>query len=227
METTLAAAPPRAEPAPVAAAAPRAASARALAAPALLLVAALLVYHPWAAAPLSVLDFSEFLPVLRTPGGPVKHFIDLAHYFAGHGRSAWVTYAWISLNWTLFGDWAVGWDLLRFALMSGVVALSYLFLRRVGCSPLGAGAGAALLVVASPGQEGWTRLTGEPLGLAALLGAALLALGYRGARRWPARALAIALLLALAVLAKEVLAVAALPVLILCACWRPGRGLGR
>jgi len=197
---------------------------RGAAALALLAAVALLVYRPWVAAPFSTLDFSEFLPLLRAPGGVVGHFVILAKYFAGHGRSAWVTYAWISLNWSLFGEWARGWDLLRFALMCGVAGLAWAFLRRVGCSAAGATAGAALLVVGTPAQEGWTRLTGEPLGLAALLGAAMLALGYPAARRWPARAAAIALLLGLAVLAKEVLAVCALPVVLLAVFGLPARG---
>lgn len=189
---------------------------------AVLVAAALLVYAPWAAAPFSALDFSEFLPVLRAGTGFADRTVALAHYYAGHGRSAWVTYAWISLNWSLFGGWATGWDLLRAALMSGVVALAFTFLRRLGCSTAGAAAGAALLVFATPAQSAWTRLTSEPLGLAALLGAALLALGYQRAARWPARAAAIAALVLVAVLAKEVLAVCALPVLLLALCWRRG-----
>jgi len=193
---------------------------------AVVLLAALLVYRPWVAAPFSILDFSEFLPILREGGSFGERLGGLVRYFAGHGRSAWLTYAWIALNWSLFGDWSTGWDLMRFALMSGVVALAFVFLRRVGCPPLAAAAGAALLVVATPAQEGWTRLTGEPLGLAALLGAALLALGYAEAPRWAGRAIGIALLLGAAVLAKEVLAVCAGPVLALALFRRAGGGVG-
>ncbi|HEU4454877.1 MAG TPA: hypothetical protein VFR81_17575 [Longimicrobium sp.] len=192
---------------------------------AVLLLAAVLVYRPWLTAPFSILDFSEFLPILREGGSFGERLAGLVRYFAGHGRSAWVTYAWISLNWSLFGDWSAGWDGMRFALMSGVVALAFAFLRRAGCPPFAAAAGAALLVVATPAQEGWTRLTGEPLGLAALLGAALLALGYQEAPRWAGRAISMALLLGAAVLAKEVLVVCAAPVLAL-ALFRRGGGVG-
>lgn len=203
--------------------APAHGAARALG-PVLLVGLALLVYRPWIAAPFSTLDFGEFLPLLRAHG-PVGGFLAVVRYFTGHGRSTWLTYGFISFNWLVVGDWAHGWDLLRFVLMLGVVALAYRLMRRLGCSRTGATAGAALLVVASPAQGAWTRMTGEPLGLAALLGASLLALDYRAARRWLPRAAAIALLVAAAVMAKEVLAVGALPVVVLAACWRPGRGL--
>lgn len=150
------------------------------AAPLFLLVLALCVYRPWIAAPFSILDFGEFIPLLRG-NGPVDGYVELVRYFAGHGRSTWVTYGWIQLNWMLVGDWAHGWDLLRFALMVGVTWLGYAFMRRLGCSRLGAAIGASLLVVSTPAQGAWTRMTGEPIGLAALLGASMLALEYRTA----------------------------------------------
>jgi hypothetical protein len=187
-----------------------------------LLAAAFLVYAPWSAAPLTALDFSEFIPLLRAGHGFFGRILVMAPYYAHHGRASYVTYAWISLNWSLFGDWAMGWDLMRALLMSGVTVLAWVFLRRLGCSVAGATAGAALLVFATPAQSAWTRLTAEPLSLAALLGAALLALGYRQARDWPGRAVAMATLLLIAILAKEVLAVLALPLLILALCWQHG-----
>ncbi len=196
------------------------------AAPLFLLVLALCVYRPWIAAPFSILDFGEFIPLMRG-NGPVDGYAELVRYFAGHGRSTWVTYGWIQLNWLLVGDWAHGWDLLRFALLVGVTWLGYAFMRRLGCSRLGAAIGASLLVVSTPAQGAWTRMTGEPIGLAALLGASMLALEYRTAARWLPRAAAIALLLAVAVLCKEVLAVLTPLVVVLAGCWQRGRGLQR
>jgi len=205
-------------PAPAAApavAAPRTVSLPAWLPLAVILAAAFLVYAPWTPAPQSALDFSEFLPLLRLGGGFFGRFGTMVYYYAGHGRASWVTYGWIAANWSFFGDWATGWDLMRAVVMSGTAIVAWVFLRRVGCSAMGAAAGTALLVFTTPAQSAWTRFTSEPLALTALLVAALLALGYREARNWPARAAAMAGLLLFAILAKEVLAVLALPLLLL------------
>jgi hypothetical protein len=201
------------------------------AASSLLLVAlallALLLYRPWEVTAFSILDFSEFLPLVARTGSFPEAVASLSSYYGGHGRFAVLTYAWIAFNWTAFGLDPAGWEWARFALLTVNVVLVFALLRRLGQSQYASALGAALFVVAAPAAGTWIRLTGEPLSVLALLLAGLAATRYQQAARWQPVALLIVLLGAAAVAAKET-SVVVLPVLALFACtWRGRRGLGR
>lgn len=210
----------------VAASAPRiAATAMVLAGTAL----AFAIYTPWVGRPFSVLDFSEFLPILRREHNVLTQFFALVDYYLNeHGRLNVVSYAALALKWTLLGDSPMLWHWLRFVQMGVLVGGVYLLARRLGASWMGAAAGASLLVCARTAQEAWVRVTmGEPLGLGFMLGAALVVTDPRWVTRSPGgAAAATGALVAAAILAKEMLVAWVPALLLLGACYQEGGVLG-
>lgn len=191
--------------------APRTPSSRATLARARLAVAAtlalglaLVIYRPWHAVPFDIRDFSEFLPLLRghpSFGGRMHAF---AGYYASQGRLNLLSYLLIIGRWAAFGWHSAAWRTARFVEMCAVVAGAFVILRRFGAGRVGAAAGAALFIVASPAVQGWTRLTvGEPLGVLALLAMLHVAIGYRSSAHWRRDAATIALVLVATLLVKE------------------------
>lgn len=172
-----------------------------------LVALALVLYRPWIARPFDTLDFSEFLPLLTGPASLGARVIALTRYYVGeHARANVVSYAALALKWTLLGDAPVRWQWARMAEMGLVVAGIALLFRRLGLRALPALAGASLFVVSRLSSEAWFRMTmGEPLGLLLALGALLLATTWRAHPREVWRGVAAGLLMALAVLAKEML----------------------
>ena len=190
---------------------------------------ACVIYTPWAGRPFDILDFSEFLPLLRRESWFGTRFLALSDYYLHeHGRLNLVSYAALAAKWSILGDATMLWQWLRFFQMVLLVAGVYLLARRLDAGRVGAAAGAALFVSARSAEEAWIRLTmGEPLGLSLMLGAALVITGDRKASRSDVRASVIAgALVAAAILAKEML-VAWVPVLLLLAlCYREDGSLG-
>ena len=173
------------------------------------------LYGPWAPAPFSAIDYSEFLPILQGASGPLDGVGELWSYYRGHGRSNLIQYVHASLAWTLFGDHPVGWDWSFFAVAALMPPLGYALFRRLGAERLGAAFGASILVVGSAAQPAWIRMVGESHVVVFGILAALLALGYRAAPRYRGRAVAIATLALAMALAKDLAAVLALPILVL------------
>ena len=181
---------------------------RRIALAALLLAAiALAVYRPWVARPFDTLDFSEFLPLLTGPGSALGRFTGLTHYYlVEHARLNVVSYAGLALKWSLLGASPVLWQWARVLEMGLLVVGVYLLLRRLALRPFPALGGASLFVFSRVVAEAWTRMTmGEPLGLLCALGALLLATTWGERDRALPRAVAAGILMALAVLAKEML----------------------
>jgi hypothetical protein len=191
---------------------------------ALVVIGTLLLYQPWRLIPFDITDFSEFLPLLRRASIGAR-WSGFLQYYASQGRWNVLAYAAIIAKWSVFGMNTAGWALSRFAEMWLIIALVYVVLRRFGADAWGAAAGAALLTVATPAVQAWLRLTmGEPLGLAFLMLALLAATRYRGSLHWRRDAVLIAVLVALALLSKEMLVVFVPFVLVIAACLAaPGR----
>jgi hypothetical protein len=167
-------------------------------------VVALLLYRPWSPRPFDTVDFSEFLHILSGEPGPWARLRGMVQYYVGeHGRLNVVSYAALVVKWELFGDHALWWRWARVVEMLAICVGIYTLFRRLDTSRTGAAAGASLFLVSRLSGEGWIRLTmGEPLGLALMLGAMLLACRWRedpSTRRgaW------IAALVVLAILTKE------------------------
>ncbi|HEY2593562.1 MAG TPA: hypothetical protein VGK33_06655, partial [Chloroflexota bacterium] len=168
-------------------------------------VGTLALYQPWRALPFEIVDFSEFLPFLRLPTFAERWHAFL-HYYGALGRWNILGYLGLIAKWTAFGTHTEWWQTARFIQMWAIVAGVYLLLRRFGADRSGAAAGAGLFTVAVPAVPAWVRLTmGEPSGFLCLLAALLLATGYRRSVWWVGEGLAIALLVALALLTKEML----------------------
>jgi hypothetical protein len=179
------------------------------------------IYLPFAARPFDVLDFGEFLPLLRNnPTFLTQLKALLRYYVEDQGRLNVVPYFFIVTKWFLFGWHVPLWQTTRFLEMWLIVTGAYVVLRGLGVARFGALCGAALFVVAPPAVGAWVRLTlGEPLGTLLLLLATHLAIGYQEDERWRLRAGAIVLLLLAVAFTKEMLLVA-VPFVLAVACSR-------
>lgn len=167
----------------------------------------LVVYRPWVDRPFDTLDFSEFLPILRGTDGFWGRTAALSSYYAHeHGRLNLLSYVALAFKWTVLGPHPVLWQWARAVEFWILMVLCYASLRRLTLGTLAAAAGTSLFVIGRVAGEGWTRMTmGEPLGTLCALGALYLVTGRRSWRRPIAMAAAVGILLALAVLAKEML----------------------
>lgn len=185
---------------------------------------AIVIYRPWASRPFDTLDFSEFLPFLRRPGGPWTHLSGMLGYYVGEqGRLNLLSYVALVAKWELFGDHTAWWRWMRVAELMVIVGGVYALARRLGASTFGAVAGASLFVCSRLSGEAWTRLTmGEPLGIGLMLWAMLLACGWREDPS-PHRGARIALLVVGGILAKETVAGLA-PLVWIIAATRDGSG---
>jgi hypothetical protein len=183
------------------------------------IAATAMIYLPFAARPFDVLDFGEFLPLLRNnPTFPTQLKALLRYYVEDQGRLNVVPYFFIVTKWFLFGWQVPLWQTARFFEMWLIVIGAYVVLRGLGVARFGALCGAALFVVAPPGMTAWVKLTlGEPLGTLLLLLATHLAIGYQGDGRWRLRAVGIVMLLLAIAFTKEMLLVT-VPFVLAVAC---------
>jgi hypothetical protein len=180
-----------------------------------------IIYLPFAARPFDVVDFGEFLPLLRNnPTFLTQLKALLRYYVEDQGRLNVVPYFFIVTKWFFFGWHVPLWQTARFIEMWLIVTGAYVVLRGLGVARFGALCGAALFVVAPPATGAWVRLTlGEPLGTLLLLLATHLAIGYQEDERWRPRAIGIVLLLLAIAFTKEMLLVA-VPFVLAVACSR-------
>lgn len=180
-----------------------------------LVLFALLIYQPFAALPVAVWDFREFLPILDGATGLADRYRALLEYYAGHGRMNPLFYLTFVLQHGAFGAEPLAWQLVRFVVMATDVVLVWWLAGRLGADGWGRAVSAALFVVATPVVGGWIQLMAEPWALLCLLAAAHVALDYREASPWPRRAAAITGCLAAAFLFKEVVGVLGAAVVVL------------
>jgi hypothetical protein len=180
-----------------------------------------IIYLPFAARPFDVLDFGEFLPLLRNnPTFLTQLKALLRYYVEDQGRLNVVPYFFIVTKWFFFGWHVPLWQTARFFEMWLIVTGVYVVLRDLGVARFGALCGAALFVIAPPGVSVWVRLTvAEPLGTILLLLATHLAIGYQEDERWRLRAGAIVLLFLAIAFTKEML-LATVPFVLAVACSR-------
>ena len=180
-----------------------------------------IIYLPFAARPIDMEDFGEFLSLLRNNPTFLTQLKALVRYYAEEqGRLNVIPYFFIVTKWSLFGWHVPLWQSARFLQMWLIVTGAYLVLRNLGVARFGAFCGAALFVVAPPAMAAWVRLTlGEPLGTLLLLLATYLAIGYQQDPRWRLRAIGIVSLLLAVAFTKEMLLVA-VPFVLAVACSR-------
>ena len=190
-----------------------------------LVALSLWMYRPWEPRPFDTLDFSEFLPLLHGASGAWGRFTALTGYYVEqHGRLNLLSYAALAGKWTFLGDSPVRWQWARVVELLGLMALLYAFLRRLRNGPVAAVAGASVFIIGRVAGEGWTRMTqGEVLGTLCALGALHVALGRQTARRPAASMIAAGVLMAAAILAKEML-IGTLPLVLWVGLARTGAG---
>ena len=165
------------------------------------------LYQPWHRRPFDVIDFSDFLPLLSGGDSFRERFGALITFYGPeHGRFNPVAYAGLALKWDLLGSDPLLWQLLRAGQLILAAGAVYLLLRRLSAGPWGAAMGSSLILFSFSSSQAWIRLSvAEPLGLILMLLAALLAVRVKTARFWRATAIASGVVVALAVLAKEML----------------------
>jgi hypothetical protein len=179
-------------------------------------------------APLDIIDFPEFMPLLEKAGSFAGGLAALAEYFGGHGRFNVLTQTYISLIWLIAGDNAAAWQAAAWLMMAVLGGLVASFANELGMSRAAVGMAVALTVLGSPGAGAWVRFTGEPLGAILFVCSLKVALRYREFERPGWHAGVLALLWSAMVLAKETLVVL-IPVAALVALTSPpakhGRGI--
>jgi hypothetical protein len=178
----------------------------------LLLGLAAVVYQPWNAPGLPILDFSEFLPKLAANTSFWDRFAAVARYLASQGRFSPVQYLYMALTWSAFGASPSGWHWTYFAINAAVLLLARSTLLRMGVRRSAALVSIALWAMMQPFADGWLRPTGETLGLIFIFIALRAALRYTDAPDWRRKAVVIALCAAATIFAKEML-VALIPVI--------------
>lgn len=140
------------------------------------LAVAFALYAPSAARPFDIVDFPQFLPLLRASDSAWMQYRAIVDLYVSEGRMSLLAYAFLVLKWHLFGEWVVGWQLVRFAQMVAAASLLYVLLRAWGVSRLGAYCASTLILCSQVTSLAWIRLNmSEPLGLVLLLLALLLA----------------------------------------------------
>jgi hypothetical protein len=181
---------------------------------------AVVIYEPFSYRPLELLDFSEFLPILReevTVWSKLSRFIE---YYACRGRINVGSYALFILNYSLFSDNPIGWQIMRLLQFALASVLLFIVLRRIGASVLGAGAATVLTVCAQSAAHAWVRPTAsEPIGLSVFLGMLLVALNFERDQYFRRRIVLLCVLVILLVAFKEVF-VATVPAVLAVALWR-------
>lgn len=152
----------------------------------IVIVIAWALYRPDRARPFDILDFGEFVPLLKGANGWWEQLKTLIRYSVDqHGRATLVQMLAVVMKWRLFGDWSIGWQLSQFALMVTVAIQSFVLVRRLGASAFGASLAASIFLFAPAASRGWVRLTmGEPIGMICLLALALRATGFQHRKDW-------------------------------------------
>jgi hypothetical protein len=155
--------------------------------------AAIWLYSPYPARPYDVVDFFDYLPILRTSTSAVDAISDLIRYYAQQGRFNPAAFASIGIKWSLFGEDMLGWQVFRFMEMVLLSWLTFALLRRLGLSALGAIGGSLIFLASPPASAGWMRMnTAEPSGAILLVILMILMLRWtdRDVPRWGLAAIA-------------------------------------
>src|SRR5688500_9456866 len=146
------------------------------------------VYRPDRVRPLDLLDFGEFVPLLKgtvSEGWWAQLAAVVDYNLTQHGRVNIVQVIAAVLKWRVFGDWTPGWQLTQAATMGAVIFQSFILLRRLGASAFGAAVGASVFLFAPAAARGWIRVTmAEPVGMIAVLALALRGTGFQQRARW-------------------------------------------
>lgn len=184
-----------------------------------IIVLAAIIYRPWQPIPLPVIDWGGMLPVLTEQPTIPARFHGLTEMHTREGRYQPAFMAAIAITWSAFGANTVGWQWIRFAVMTGIIIACIALARRLGASIGGATAAALLLVLSGMAQQSWVvPQVPEPRGALVLVCAALIAVGYGTSGHWRARAAAIVSLLVISILYKETFIVA-VPFVLALALW--------
>jgi hypothetical protein len=186
----------------------------------LLVLLTLLIYEPWVDRGFDIADFSEFQPILEAHETILARYSALVDYYATHGRWNALSYAFLSLKWSLLGPDAVAWQWLRFLQMTLILVMVLGVLRALRLRIAAALSATAVFAFSGAAVNAYIRLTlGEPLAVSLFLLAILLSISYQRSSAWRISAPAIALLLGCIVAAKEVLVLLTPFVLLIALAW--------
>jgi hypothetical protein len=188
---------------------------------------ALLLYRPWQSDPLPLRDFAGTIALL-TPTSTVGDAYDaLMRSYTGEGRFQPAFMVGFAAQWSAFRANSVGWQIVRFVLMSSVLVLAVVLAVRCGATWAAGAAAMAVWLIVSSSHEAWILLQiAEPFAALFVVLAAILATSWRASSRPVLVATAMAASLLVAVLSKETMIVAVPFVVALALCrdadrWAP------
>ncbi|MGQ0713208.1 MAG: hypothetical protein ACT4PJ_05700 [Gemmatimonadaceae bacterium] len=180
-----------------------------------------ILVQPWKPVPFPIVDFGGWLAILSSSESAAHGFRALVEEHAREGRLNILSMAYVGVNWALFGDQPLGWQLVRAAILVGVVGAAYALFRALGARRVAAMAGAAFFVVSDAARSVWLWPQAmEHVATALVLIAALFAISYHEASRPWRPAVAIAAALVLAIWVREPMVSAVPFVLLLALCHR-------
>jgi hypothetical protein len=187
------------------------------------------MYRPDVSRPFDILDFGEFLPLLKANNGLFDQFTAVMQYNADRsGRANVVPTIAAVLKWRMFGSWTPGWQLAHAVVMLVVMLQVTALIRRCGATWLGAGAAALVFLLAPAAAESWVRLTvGEPLGMIVILGLALRASHFQQTPRWQREVVLFSVGAVLVLLTKELMAPTIVLPLVPALTWQPSGEFAR
>lgn len=151
-----------------------------------IVVVAWFLYRPDRSRSFDLLDFGEFVPIVKHADTWWEQFTSLLRYnVVKSGRANVIQVFAAVAKWNWFGDWMAGWQLTRAVVMVVVFGQSIALLRRLGVSSLGAVAGASVYLVAPAAARGWIRVTvAEPFAMIVVLALALRATRFQNRNAW-------------------------------------------
>lgn len=185
---------------------------------------AVLLFRPWEALPFPIVDFGGWLVLLSSSDSAVAGFRSLVAEHAREGRVNVLSMLYVAVNWALFGSHPLGWQLLRAAILLGIIGAAYALVRKLGAGRAPALIGAAFFVLTDSARSVWmVPQAMEHVATLLVLMATLVAASYHTpGRAWRSASL-IAAPLVLAIWVREPM-VAAVPFVVLVALCHRGDG---
>ena len=184
----------------------------------------LLLMQPWEPIPFPISDFGGWMTLLSSSRSATEGFWGLVVEHAREGRLNPLSMAYVAINWALFDMHALGWQLVRAAIMVTVVGTAYVLFRMLGARRGAALVGAGFFVITDSARSVWMLPQAvEHVATLFVLLASLLAASYHAVTRTWRSASATAALLVLATWVREPM-VAAVPFVLLLALAHRGQG---
>lgn len=122
------------------------------------LLLAVFLFAPSLDRPIDLIDFHDITPLIRASDSAWDALVSVSALYQRHGRLSVVSYAYFIAKWYAFGDWGLGWQIVRLVEVAVTAALFYLLLRRLGAGRTGAALAQFLLLATPSSAKIWEWL---------------------------------------------------------------------